>query len=565
MPTLRLFIPCLLFAFILSADNLHVSVLKVKQTHNGVPFECALTKQPPLDGCDAYYVRFPSQIQTSSTANNTVTGELFRPIAPVKRRQAPAVLVFHVIGPGTFQLERMLCRHLARNGVTAMFFHLPYYGQRGDKRGPYAMLETPEKFINSLEQAIRDSHRAIDFLLSFSDVNPAQIGTAGVSLGSLLTATSAGLDHRISKAFMILGAGNLPQIIANEAYETKAIRNFLAKLPPKRKDEILKRLKAYDPLTYSARLAELNKKGKFRMVNGDKDNVIPPDCSRQLAKATGTDILWLPESDHYTAFEHLKTVLDELTTFFASDVPPEWRPPKSEMPLEYQLFSIFANGLNAFIGGQPTSPGNCHILKGKAILRLLQGIELHVNLEYILGSDGKFRIAVAYGSSNIQAAAGQNQDTLWLHDGTRLLQIPIIQLNNQTLFDNPLFNIREVRLLRAATAFATYSPEMTCDVVDVKAQTSKDQRHSLTINSRASQLPGSFFISFDEKGNPKTVDVSYNTISISFEVHQWKLNSPEPKNIFLAPSAPQTASMDTQNAFPTISRKLFPFPFFQKK
>ncbi len=554
-----------LLVSLVHADSSHVTVFKVKNTHDRIPFECSLTRQAPLDGCDAYYVRFQSPVQTSSAANNAVAGELFRPIAPVGRHSTPAVLVFHIIGPGTFQLERMLCRHLARNGVTAMFFHLPYYGLRGDKRGPYAMLDTPERFVNSLEQAVRDAHRAIDLLLSFPDVNPSNIGTAGVSLGSLMAATTAGLDRRVSKTFMILGAGNLPQIIANDAYETKAIQQFLMKLPTEKRFAVEKRMKAYDPITHADTLRKLNSQGRFWMVNADSDHVIPPDCSKQLAKATGATIHWLPNSDHYTAFAHLKTILAELETAFASDVPKAWRPPQPAMPLDSRLFSIFAEGFNAFIGGQPLSPDHCHRLKGKAIIHLLQGVELHLNFDYMLGSDDRFRLEIAYGSSNIHATAGQSGQFLWLTDNTRLLQLPLTLLKGKTLFDNPLVDARDIRLMRSATVFAANSPEMTGDVVSIQAKTSKDQHHTLTINSRAGQLPGSFFISYDQQLTPKNIDISFNSIAFSLEIHQWQLNVPcPPAPTFDPPPAEQTATLDPVRAFQTIMQKLFPVPIFSK-
>ncbi len=554
-----------LLVSLVHADSSHVTVFKVKNTHDRIPFECSLTRQAPLDGCDAYYVRFQSPVQTSSAANNVVAGELFRPVNPVGRHSTPAVLVFHIIGPSTFQLERMLCRHLARNGVTAMFFHLPYYGLRGDKRGPYAMLDTPERFVNSLEQAVRDAHRAIDLLLSFPDVNPSNIGTAGVSLGSLMAATTAGLDRRVSKTFMILGAGNLPQVIANDAYETKAIQQFLAKLTPDKRDAVLKRMKAYDPLTHADALRKLNSQGHFWMVNADSDHVIPPDCSRQLANATGANIHWLPNSDHYTAFAHLRTILEELDAAFVKDVPKAWCPPKSTRPLDAQLFSVFTNGLNAFIGGQPVAPDHCHRLKGKAIIRLLQGIELHLNFDYMLGADNQFRIEVTYGQSNIRAAAGQNNQYIWLSDTSNVLQAPVSLLQGRTLFDNPIIDIRETRLLRSATVFATLSPEMTSDFVSLKANTAKDNHHTLTINSRSRQLPGSFFISYDQQMIPKNIDISYNSMSFSLEIHQWQINAPCTLDCsFNPPTSGHTATLDPVSAFQTISKKLFPIPIFSK-
>jgi hypothetical protein len=73
-----------------------------------------------------YNVRFPSQVTTDVTVNNTVYGDYFQPAG---KGPFPGVVVLHILG-GEFSMSRMIANGLARDGVAALFIKLPYYGER---------------------------------------------------------------------------------------------------------------------------------------------------------------------------------------------------------------------------------------------------------------------------------------------------------------------------------------------------------------------------------------------------------------------------------------------------
>ena len=76
--------------------------LEIRETHDGRPFTLSLTPRRAESGCEVYAFSFPSPVRSGSAANDVVSGELFRPLRPVRGRQHPAALVFHIIGPGDF-------------------------------------------------------------------------------------------------------------------------------------------------------------------------------------------------------------------------------------------------------------------------------------------------------------------------------------------------------------------------------------------------------------------------------------------------------------------------------
>lgn len=536
------------------ARNPQVSIIKVKNTHDSVPFLLTLEESSPQPGCKAYHVSFPSPFTSDSPANNTVTGELYRPLNVTGRKSAPAVLVFHIIGPADFQLERLQCRNLAQNGVTAMFFHLPYYGPRGGGAPQEAMLQSPQRFLKALKQAVLDSKRAVDVLLHFKDVSPQKIGATGVSLGSLMTANAVARDRRFSSAMMTLGGGDLRQIIRQDVYETLAIRQFLKKQPPENRENILEQLDDFDPLACAPALARLQRRGRFAMINAENDHIIPPNCSTQLAVATGAKIQWFEDTDHYTFFAMLPKFLKLQTQFFIRDVPKSWRRPQYQLQLGHRLTAITARAFRAFLGAEPPQDKHAHELKGKLQVNLLNGIPLAFNVHFILGPQHAFKF------NNSFFTAGQDDASLWLKEHDRLLDIPTKTLGKYNLFDNPIVNTQELKLFLAGLAFLQEAPDLLTDYITIKAKTAKDGVHNLTLLSKYSGYKGSCYVTFSKAGTPKELNVSLDGISASLEIHELKLNSPMPENTFAPPTASITGKLNHKQPFHDLFRRIFPFP-----
>lgn len=529
------------------------------------PFNVMLVPHPADGTCERYSFSFPSPVATSDRDNSIVSGELFRPLHPLASRTAPAVIIYHVIGPANYLLERLQCLRLARHGVTALYFHMPYFGPRGGQKGPHAMLQSPELFTAAMAQATADSRRAVDFLLHFPDVDPRKIGASGVSLGSLMTAVAAGTDPRISRAMMILGGGNLPQIIETPVNETQALRGFLSRLTPDQRQAALNSLRAFDPLTYAPALAKLQKQGKYRLICADRDHVIPPDCSKQLAQKTGTDIIWLRDVNHYTAFVELKAILDNQTHFFAQDVPGTWRKPPVRFAPADELLAVLAHDLARFLGRPLAAPDHAHILNGILTVNLVNNLSLKLPFRYALGHNENFRIEIG-PARNPTVSAGQDATSLWCTDTARLAEIDNADLHGYTLFNNPLIGKDDVRLFLTGLAVLEDAPDLMNDFIQRSATTTKDQRRNLqfTLLTQAipflpNRLPNSFFVSFDSHNVPKTIDFTVNQLSASIEIHQWAFDTPYPATRFVPPIRTTRVKLPAATAFQTIIQKLFPF------
>ena len=287
----------------------------------GSAFDVQMTTIQDLKDCRGFSIQFPSAITTDLPLNNTVAGELYLPLNAQPNRQAPAVQVFHTIGPDNFQLERKICQLLAKDGCVAIFIQLPYFGQRGGLIGPLLILRTEQAFFTGLEQSRADTIRANDVLLSCPEVNPSNLGATGISLGALMTANAAAIDHRIQRVLMVLGGGNLMDVLATNTNETRDLLRFFTREDKQQQQELYQKLAKYDPINCTDRLKVLAQNKKCAMINAANDNVIPPKCSRMLADKIGCPIKWIPDVNHCTFFEHLPDTVTDIRLFFRQDLP----------------------------------------------------------------------------------------------------------------------------------------------------------------------------------------------------------------------------------------------------
>ncbi len=226
---------------------------------------------------ERYDITYPSPDVTDFEPNNTVPAELYLPLGMGRDRVFPAVVCLHIFH-GSFDLERMLCARLAQNGVPALFFKQPYYAERGGTEGKARLVADAEVFVRGLEQGLQDARRAVDIMQSLPGVDPARVGITGVSMGAILSATVCGVEPRIHKAFLMLGGGDVREIIMT-AHETRKLRAFIEKLSPEARERVFACIDRLDPIRASDRLKLLAQADRLRMICAEQDQVVPPVCS----------------------------------------------------------------------------------------------------------------------------------------------------------------------------------------------------------------------------------------------------------------------------------------------
>lgn len=256
-------------------------------------------------------VRFPSPIVSPDPVNNTVHAEYFRPTRGGRR---PAVIVLHILG-ADFALSRYIAARLADRGVAALFVKLPYYGERRPAGGGKRFLSADiERSVGAMRQGVCDVRRAAAWLAARPEIDPDQLGVAGVSLGGIVSAVAAAVDPMLNRAALLLAGGDLAQVLWVMPESAKYRQAWVAS------GRTFADLKAmtdpFDPLTYGDRLA-----GKrVLMIAGKVDEVIPPASTRALWEAAGRPPITWYDCGHYSAAGFLLPAIRQTVDFFA--LPP---------------------------------------------------------------------------------------------------------------------------------------------------------------------------------------------------------------------------------------------------
>lgn len=393
--------------------------IRVAAAHDGKPFEYLIHGCEERDRYLVLRLSYPSPITTPVPQNNTVPAEYFvprglRPGEPPR----PAVIFLHILD-GNVEMVRMTCSLLASHGIPAIFFKLPYYGERGFPEGPEAMARDIRLFLGAVSQAFADVQRTVDVLASRPEVDPQRIGIAGISLGGIIAATATERDARIHRALLVLAGGDLMTIIGH-ARETRRLYEVLQRLPSAERQAVQQTLAEVDPLRQAERLRARAQAGRVRMINAAADEVIPRLCTEKLAQALGIAdrVIWLEDLGHYTALAALPQILQSMVDFFAADLPPGTKPPpptaqrspvKMVVGLAQQIIEFFT---------RDPGPDRCHFADLAVTVHSPKGETIEGQIRFLRGAGHRFRLeckAPVVG----QVALGQG-DFPWMASDKRV-------------------------------------------------------------------------------------------------------------------------------------------------
>ena len=267
-------------------------------------------------------LRFPSPVPSGEATNDEVALEWFmhRDAAgtPVK---APAIIVVHESGRG-MTAGKAVARGLRLMGCHTFLLHMPGYGVRTT-----AIKDDMKRLFPGLRQAIADTRRARDAVASLPLVDSTRVGLCGVSLGGFVTATVLGLDRGYQHGFILLAGGHLKDVVLKGERDAATLRRQLrdAGLAD---TEIITAISTIEPL----RLAHRTDAAKVWLFSASKDEVVPPACAADFAKAAGLSREHHLEyaCGHYTAALYLPLIIRKMGEVML-DLPPLPDPSKQSL------------------------------------------------------------------------------------------------------------------------------------------------------------------------------------------------------------------------------------------
>jgi hypothetical protein len=218
----------------------------------------------------------------------------------------PAVLVLPILG-GDYPVERIIARHLARDGFSAVL------ARRTHRFSQYRQVDG----LNDLLGDALEGHlRVVDWMSVRPEIDRARIGCLGLSIGAIQGCLVSGVDPRIRATVLGLGGGDLPYILARSRDFDLARRRrkmleplgwSIPEYEARLRDEI-----EWDPLRVASRIDARH----ALLIQARFDLTIPPSAGMRLREAMGNPETLLLPSGHYDSALFLPVVLREVARFF---------------------------------------------------------------------------------------------------------------------------------------------------------------------------------------------------------------------------------------------------------
>lgn len=222
-------------------------------------------------------VRYVTYLSEFSEPNKEVHVEIIYYDQPGVN-QVPAVLILPILN-GDNSLEKFFAKKFAENGFAVFIIN-------GKERS--TDLRDYKDFDQTMIKLTIEQRKALDYIYAQSDIDTSNVFLFGMSMGAIKASLLAAVDQRINASVIILGGGNMPELITKS--KEAGIQERVAKLMKDKNlsssEELLHHLKQHisiDPLTYAPYIDAR----KVLMVMASRDHVVPYHCQRELWRAIG--------------------------------------------------------------------------------------------------------------------------------------------------------------------------------------------------------------------------------------------------------------------------------------
>jgi dienelactone hydrolase len=217
---------------------------------------------------------------------------------PAERREGekqPAILTQYGRG-GDKSTDYIvaLAKALAAAGFVALTIDAPYRGERGPEPQEIAFFSS-ERGKEIFLQYLGDYSRAVDYLVTRPEVDPARIGYVGASWGAITGIPFVAHEPRVRAMVSLVGGGD-----------------FLARMPGEATEIARAVSAAIDPIHHAGRIAPR----PLLMINATQDQLIPRASAEALHRAAGkgSEVVWL-ETDHYLRGQDPVSIRERVIAF----------------------------------------------------------------------------------------------------------------------------------------------------------------------------------------------------------------------------------------------------------
>ena len=235
-------------------------------------------------------VRFPLSATGFEPTEPVVEIEWFQADRPGRR---PAILFNPILG-GDYPLERGICLYLARHG-----FHVALIHRKTLKIAPEHGVAHIELL---LRQGVLRMRQAVDWMGAQEEVDPARLGSFGISMGGIASALAAAVEPRLKVHVIGLAGGSIADILVatHDPLLAKPRSRYLAarRLRLSELDAELRRAVVTDPI----RLAPYVDPSRILMIMAGFDRTIGRANALRLWQALGRPRAVTLPLGHYTSY-----------------------------------------------------------------------------------------------------------------------------------------------------------------------------------------------------------------------------------------------------------------------
>ena len=243
------------------------------------------------------YTKF--RVEFNGIRKDRVPGFLYVP--DDKQQKHPAVLLQYGTGgnKSTNYIVALGQQFVAR-GFVVLTIDAPYKGERKTRsQKPWSAIFGEQ---GRFQWYCGDYSRAVDYLLTRSDVDPQRVGYAGISWGAITGVTFVAHDPRVKAMASIVGGGNFMGFISDKV-----------EMPA----ETVEAAKAFDPVYHVALIAPR----PLLLLNVTHDQLVPRFFAESLHAAAGAGAkkMWL-ETDHFFQGVDRYAVLEDVIKFMSDSL-----------------------------------------------------------------------------------------------------------------------------------------------------------------------------------------------------------------------------------------------------
>lgn len=202
---------------------------------------------------------------------------------PKKSDQAlPCLILMHGLGDRkTVDYIEAGNRYLLDAGYAVLRLDISNHGDRFKYDYDFDLTEGYRYWTrNLITQTVFDLRRAVDFIQTREELDPARIGFMGISLGGIIGTIFCSVEERVQVPVIVLAGGKLNLMFGKEALSGDT-KNYLSII---------------DPINYVAGIAPR----PLLMINAENDDIVPPITSKLLFNAAKKpkEIIWFPARHH---------------------------------------------------------------------------------------------------------------------------------------------------------------------------------------------------------------------------------------------------------------------------